>query len=109
MGAVMVRKLLHRGKLRGMLLPDVSDAEMAGKVRMLLRSDLDHELVCQAARDRILTLAREKELLVAAVRRVLVACEEYASRGELIWISPGQTAIENLKNVLEDVADGQEA
>ena len=36
----------------------LSDAEVASKVRMLMRSDLDHEAVCVTARDRILVLSR---------------------------------------------------
>lgn len=38
---------------------DLSDAEVATRVRMLLRSDLDHEVVCVMARDRIARLSRQ--------------------------------------------------
>lgn len=34
-------------------------AEIANKVRMLTRSDLDHEMVCMLGRDRIILLANE--------------------------------------------------
>jgi hypothetical protein len=40
--------------------PDLSDEQVANRVRMLMRGDLDHELVCQAARDRIKCLMKEK-------------------------------------------------
>ena len=37
----------------------LSDAVVAGRVRMLMRNDLDHEAVCCMARDRIRDLSRE--------------------------------------------------
>lgn len=37
----------------------LSDAVVAGRVRMLMRTDLDHEAVCCMARDRIRDLSRE--------------------------------------------------
>lgn len=47
-----------------------SDIEVAGMVRMLLRSDMNHEYVCVLARDRIVrlsTLVAEKDKLLAAM------------------------------------------
>ena len=41
------------------VLSHLSDEEVASKVRMLCRNDLDHEPVVCAARDRILTLSDE--------------------------------------------------
>lgn len=38
--------------------PQFSDQEVAGRVRMLMRTDLDHEMVCTLARDRIQHLSR---------------------------------------------------
>jgi hypothetical protein len=38
---------------------DMSDERIAYRVRMLTRSDIDHELVCVAARDRVLKLSKE--------------------------------------------------
>src|SRR5580692_403182 len=35
----------------------LSDAEVAGRVRMLTHKDLDHESVCVMARDRIIALS----------------------------------------------------
>ena len=42
-----------------------SDKEVATRVRMLLRDDLDHEAVCTMARDRIMALVKEKAALQA--------------------------------------------
>ena len=49
----------------------LSDAEVASKVRMLMRGDLDHEAVCAMARDRIRDLARN----LAAARARIVELE----------------------------------
>lgn len=38
--------------------PDLSDFEVAAKVRMLMRDQLDHEFVCTLARDRIMGLSK---------------------------------------------------
>jgi len=46
-----------------MAFAHLSDLEMAGKVRMLYRSDLDHEAVCVGARDRIMYLSQQHEEL----------------------------------------------
>lgn len=45
----------------------LSDSEMAGMVRMLMRSDLNHESVCVGARDRIMYLSQQLEKLKSAV------------------------------------------
>lgn len=50
-----------------------SDQEIATMVRMLMRSDLMHEAVCVAARDRIAKLSRE----VAMLRMALQAAALY--------------------------------
>jgi hypothetical protein len=41
-----------------MARPYLTDYEVAGRVRMLMRSDLDHEGVCTLARDRIMALSK---------------------------------------------------
>lgn len=41
------------------IAPDASNERIACAVRMLLRTDIDHEAVCKAARDRILKLTNE--------------------------------------------------
>lgn len=60
-------RFTHLGNDREADMPWLSHAEMAGHVRMLLRTDLDHESVVCAARDRILHLAQENERLRAAL------------------------------------------
>lgn len=44
-----------------------SDIEVAGKVRMLMRGDLNHESVCVMARDRIMALSKEVARLRSAL------------------------------------------
>jgi hypothetical protein len=48
-----------------MVFSHLTNDEMATKVRMLTRSDLDHEAVCVGARDRIKSLASQIEKLEA--------------------------------------------
>lgn len=48
-----------------MAFAHLSDLEMALSVRMLMRTDLDHEAVCTGARDRIMYLSQENERLRA--------------------------------------------
>ncbi len=40
-----------------------SDTEVSGRIRMLMRSDLDHEAVCTMARDRIRDLSEKQSAL----------------------------------------------
>lgn len=49
---------------------DMSDEQVANKVRMLMRSDWDHEHVCCLVRDRIASLARERDQLREFVEQV---------------------------------------
>lgn len=56
----------------------LSDAEVASKVRMLMRHDLDHEQVCCLARDRIAYLSRRCRDLENAARYALPIIEKYA-------------------------------
>ncbi len=48
-----------------MVFGHLSDLEMAGKVRMLMRNDLDHEAVCTGSRDRIMYLSQQVAALAA--------------------------------------------
>lgn len=48
----------HNGIAREAAMPYLSDEEMAGLVRMLMRDDIGHEAVVCAARDRILHLSQ---------------------------------------------------
>lgn len=58
---------LHN-KNRKIGMPDVSDEDLAGRVRMLMRNDLDHEMIVCAARDRIMCLVKEKRELAERVK-----------------------------------------
>lgn len=40
-----------------------SDLEMASRVRMLMRDDLNHEFICMAGRDRIMYLSQQVDRL----------------------------------------------
>lgn len=44
-----------------MTFAELSDLEMANKVRMLMRKALEHEAVCVGARDRIMYLSQQVE------------------------------------------------
>ena len=44
-----------------MVMANNSDREVANYVRMLMRTDIDHELICAAARDRIMYLSQRIE------------------------------------------------
>lgn len=48
----------------------LSHIEMASKVRMLMRGDIEHEPICVGARDRIVWLAQREHDLLAEVRRL---------------------------------------
>lgn len=43
--------------------PDLTDLEVAGMVRMLMRNQLNHEFICTLARDRIMGLSKEVDRL----------------------------------------------
>jgi hypothetical protein len=46
---------------------DLSDLEVASQVRMLMRHDLNHEVVCTLARDRIMGLSKRVDELQKAL------------------------------------------
>lgn len=56
---------------------DLSHAEVAGMVRMLMRTDLNHETVCVIARDRIVMLA---EAVGAADERLNAVQDDLTTR-----------------------------
>lgn len=69
----------------------MSDFEVASRVRMLMRTDLDYEFVCTAGRDRIMYLSQKvmelkvltDELLAAVDRDELAAAvDRWASSPE---------------------------
>jgi hypothetical protein len=61
-----------------MVFADLSDLQMAVKVRMLMRNDLEHEAVCCGARDRIMYLSQQ---LQQTKDRLLAVTAERGVRG----------------------------
>jgi hypothetical protein len=53
-----------------MVFAELSDLEMASKVRMLMRGDLVHEAVCVGARDRIMYLSQQLAIALAKVEEL---------------------------------------
>ncbi len=51
-----------------MVFADLTDYQMACKVRGLFRTDIDHEAVVTGARDRIMYLSQENERLKNTIR-----------------------------------------
>lgn len=66
----------HMGHLREVAFPWLSDIDMAGEVRMLMRDNPLHEAILCAGRDRILHLSEE----VARLRAALAPFAELGSR-----------------------------
>lgn len=52
---------------KSMVYADESDIQVASRVRMLFRDQLDHEAVCTGARDRIMYLSQQVERLTTEV------------------------------------------
>lgn len=71
----------------------MSHKEVANMVRMLTRSDLGHEGVCLAARDRIAWLAKRVEEMQAVCQRIVDAVED---GDEMTAVSMARAAIEKL-------------
>lgn len=69
--ADMERCIVENGNVTGVtLMPQSpSDAEVASRVRMLLRWDWDHELVCVLARDRIMQLSDRVKTLEGIIAK----------------------------------------
>ena len=68
--------------------PHKTDQQVAADVRMLVRSDLYHELTCVVARDRIMALVKEKERLQAvlkAAEHLLRAAKPAVEGGPTDW------------------------
>lgn len=86
-----LRGTLARVKESGGAGSDLSDSEIAGRVRMLGRQQLDHELVCLMGRDRIIALSDEVTRLTERCRELeherdgdkelLLKCAEDLTRG----------------------------
>lgn len=60
--ALPAKMVVINGRAFEIQSPDLSDFEVAGRVRMLMRSDWDHEAICTLARDRIVYLADQLQL-----------------------------------------------
>ena len=58
-----MRTFKHFGATHRISRENLTDVQVATLVRMLGRSDIDHELTCTVARDRILCLTQEKKRL----------------------------------------------
>ena len=88
----MGRTFEHNGQTRDLSLPHLTDEEMANSVRMLMRRDLDHEMICCGARDRIKCLMYEKAQLLELVRHIsedsgiyqFLGKEWFERRGEIL-------------------------
>lgn len=71
-----MRTYTWNGHTHQISAPDLSDFEVAGQVRMLMRDQLNHEHVCTMARDRIMCLSAENEALREALANtVCYGCE----------------------------------
>ncbi len=77
------------------------DAQIAAAVRMLMRDELDHEMVVCAARDSICGLLAEKAELLTALQLILPLAKGYQPEGQTdtaratcrSWIEAAETAI----------------
>jgi len=69
------KRFRHLDNNREAAYPWLSDAEIAGEVRMLMRDDIMFEAVVCAARDRILHLSQENERL----RGMLIRADQWIS------------------------------
>lgn len=56
---------------------ELSDVQIASRVRMLMRDDWTHEAVCTATRDRICCLVLEKQALVEALEEARAALHHH--------------------------------
>lgn len=90
----MTKKFTHLGNLREIDAPQLSDVEMAGKVRMLTRSDMDHEAVVCAARDRILHLSQMQDRLVKVL-------------GDVVGNAPNGRAGDEAESLLKEIKDNE--
>lgn len=76
-----------------------SDFEIAAKVRMLMRDQLDHEAVCVMARDRIMGRSKQAAEMLTALK----AAEEWLSG----WAS-AEPYLQNIRDVIAK-AEGRSA
>lgn len=72
----MTRTYDWHGHTHEIGLPNLTDKAMASAIRMLSRSDRDHEHIVRSARDRIMCLVKEKAQLTAERDELLRALKE---------------------------------
>lgn len=87
--------------------PHLSDAEMAGKVRMLFRDDLDHEGVVMGARDRIMALSKEVARLTEERDRIERNRDMYRGQVERqsATITQMREALSEAEDYFDNLAD----
>lgn len=76
------RKYTWNGNTFEIGSPELNDMQMAVRVRMLMRDQLDHEKVCTDARDRIMCLAAEKKALEAERDEAYRRRDEWRKKAE---------------------------
>ena len=72
----------------------LDDVEIASRVRMLMREDIDHEMVCVMARDRILSLSKQ-------CADLLEACKAAKKFLEPDLVEPGRAVFWNLVEAIK--------
>lgn len=92
-----VRTYTWNGSTHEISAPDLSDFEVAGRVRMLMRDQLNHEHVCTMARDRIMCLTAEAAALRNEKEGIWQAAKDQAAHDD--------AAIEKLLGLLREGAD----
>jgi hypothetical protein len=73
----------------------LTDKEIATRVRMLLRGDLDHEALCTGARDRILNLSQKLQ----EANKLLERAISDSTHAGVLTMSTGEAIQEHLKGV----------
>lgn len=83
-------KLYVNGSWHQMMSPDLSDDDVAVRVRMLFRDELEHEYVCTLARDRILSLSQRLAALAAIHAGAASTVYLIWSNEHRAWWRPGR-------------------
>jgi hypothetical protein len=89
-----------------MMLPDLSHAQVADRVRMLNRNDLDHEVVCVLGRNRIIRLADE----LADAEPWALFFRDGKTIGEIadqLGVGPAQLVVRSIGRVVREIASGE--
>lgn len=103
----------------GQIGADLSDAQVASRVRMLMRDDLDHEMVCVMARDRIRHLSSvcSESIKALEIARNFIAeelaCREQSmlpesSKDDGMYIASAREALRVVNSAIRQ-ADGKES